>query len=300
MVTQLQDVSNTVAKEKISSDRLRNEEIRRNMGKAWSAPTDTSSGSSPTSLQSLSISPSGTAPTMASTYSSMKNNFQSMGLGDYATSTSLPSNWKTQGWAPSAAGLGASIFGAGPYSGLASAAVNYSQGNKTAAAANLTSSVTNALNKSGIPGVGGLAGSLVGGILGDKSAADIGKDMFNSGLGTVIGAANPIAGLGYGLARLFGFDSARAMSDYAKSDIAQRFDAGYQGGVWGGSGRGSWTPTAPDSPTNTYSGSGYGNTAGPGSGSGYTPSTYGYSNPASSYGGWSTTDSSTGGDGGGD
>ena len=48
MVTQLQDVANTVAQEKISNQRLRNEEIRRQMANPWSEPTQpTTSGTQP-------------------------------------------------------------------------------------------------------------------------------------------------------------------------------------------------------------------------------------------------------------
>jgi hypothetical protein len=242
MVTQLQDVSNTVAKEKISSDRLRNESIRKNMANPWSAPTEdvtSSSGTSPLTLQSTSTKTSGATPTMASTYSALKNNFDALGLADtYRSGTSQvggtndngqSTNWKTQGWAPSAAGLGASLFGAGPYSGLASGAVNFAQGNKKAAAANITSSVTNALTKGKLPGAGGVVGSLVSGILGDKDAYDIGKDVFNSGLGTVIGMTNPVAGIGYSLARMLGLDVGRGLSSlFDTKDYAS--EGGHAGG----------------------------------------------------------------------
>ena len=71
MVTQLQDVSNTVAQEKISNQRLRNEEIRRQMANPWSEPKEpTTSGTQP--LQDI-FSNNGYAPTLASTYSGLHN-----------------------------------------------------------------------------------------------------------------------------------------------------------------------------------------------------------------------------------
>ena len=64
MVTQLQDVANTVAQDKISNQRLRNEEIRRQMANPWSEPKEpTTSGRQP--LQDVT---KGTS-TLASTYS---------------------------------------------------------------------------------------------------------------------------------------------------------------------------------------------------------------------------------------
>ena len=73
MVTQLQDVANTVAQDKISNQRLRNEEIRRQMANPWSEPKEpTTSGRQP--LQDVT---KGT-PTLASTYSGLLSNYQSM------------------------------------------------------------------------------------------------------------------------------------------------------------------------------------------------------------------------------
>ena len=291
MVTQLQDIANQVAQEKISNPRLRNEEIRRQMTKPWSEPAQPA-----TKTYSLQNAASGDK-TLAGTYSALLNNWQGMSGGDsmgntfnrsYKGSTNplgLPS------WAPTAVGTGLSMAGMGaPVSALGSAATSLVRGDKAGAGGTLANLFTNTATKGQIPGLGGLAGTLASGIIGDKSPADIGKNLVNSGLGTLFSMANPVAGLGYNLARMLGLDVARGVEDYSKSDISQRFDAGYQGGFWGGSGRGSWEATAPYSPTGTYSGSGYGNTVGPGSGgdsssSGYS-TTESYSNPASSYGSW--------------
>jgi len=340
MVTQLQDVANTVAKEKISSDRLRNEEIRRSMADPWSATTEaTSSGSgtTPSSLTQVSTTPSGVAPTMASTYSNLKNNFQALGLDDTTNNVANNSkatdsfgsttNWKTQGWAPGAASLGANLLGAGKYSGLAGAATSLMQGNTTGATAGLASTITNALSKGQYPGLGSAVGTIVGGVLGDKSASDIGKSLFNSGLGTLFGLANPVAGIGYNVARMLGVDPARGLSslfdtkDYASEGghvggfVTPQSDyTGYTPGQAYEPGTNNLSVAAPETSTEYgYSPEGYGSgewtpslgsifTNGQLSGgtSGYSPGTYhyGYSNPAASYGGWSS--SSSNGDSGGD
>lgn len=114
-------------------------------------------------------------------------------------------------------------------------------------------------------------------------------DSVNKGIGQVLSAVNPMLGMVYGVARAFGFNPTQGVRDYRASDKNQRIAAGYNGRFFG---NGSWQPVSPYSPTGTYSGSGYGNMAGPGSGSNGTPlnytagtTQYGYSNPAASYGG---------------
>jgi len=338
MVTQLQDVANTVAKEKISSDRLRNEEIRRSMSKPWSEPTEVS-GASPSTLQSTSTTASGTAPTMASTYNTLKSNFQNLGLDDTSDSRANSStandsygsttNWKTQGWAPGVVGFGANLLGAGNYSGLASAATSLMQGNKVGATANLASTITNLLNKGSVPGLPSAVGTLTAGVLGDKSASEIGQSLFNSGLGTVLGMANPVAGIGYSLARMLGVDPARGLAslfdttDYATEGghagglITPQSDyTGYTPGQAYEPGSSNLTPVVtgitPDSEYSGYSPGMYDSTTGSygvgnlsdmysgvstgssGNTSGYSPGTYhyGYSNPAASYGGWTSSSDS--------
>jgi len=117
------------------------------------------------------------------------------------------------------------------------------------------------LNYAGVPSP--IAGT-IGSIVGQKAGNGIDTDkMINMGIGKAISAINPMAGMAYGLANLFGLNTAQGFRDTMRSDIDERYDAGYNGGFWG---NGSWSPEAPDSPTQTYSGSGIGNTAGPGSG----------------------------------
>ena len=53
MVTQLQDVANNVAQDKISNQRLRNEEIRRQMANPWTEPTSISSTQGTQPLQNV-------------------------------------------------------------------------------------------------------------------------------------------------------------------------------------------------------------------------------------------------------
>jgi hypothetical protein len=318
MVTQLQDVANTVAQDKISNQRLRNEEIRRQMANPWSEPKEpTTSGTQP--LQDVT---KGT-PTLASTYSGLLSNYQVI-TGPSSNSGQTENNYNQKpytgnpnplsipGWAPTVVGTGLSLANAGIVAPLGAAATSLMRGDKAGAVSTLSGLFTNEITDGKFPGLAGVVSSVASGLVSGKSASEMGYDISNSLLGTGLGMVNPALGLGYNLARMFGLDVSRGISDYSKSDISQRFDAGYNGGFWGGGpgNRGSWSPTAPDSPTNTYSGSGYGNTAGPGSGgttsnsssssgypstgagSGFDSSTWGGSSgysgsdSSSSYGGW--------------
>lgn len=281
MVTQLQDVANTVAQEKISNQRLRNEEIRRQMANPWSEPveptTPTTSGTQP--LQNVTSGP----PTLASTYSGLLKNYQNITSGNSGRTewnsfdgsyAGNPNPFNIPSWAPMAVGTGLNFAGAGIGAPIGAAFTSLARGDRAGAAGTLGGLFTNIATKGSVPGLAGVVSSLASGLVKGKSASEMGYDISNSLLGTGLGMVNPVLGLGYNLARMFGLDVSRGISDYSKSDISQRFDAGYNGGFWGDR---SWTPTAPYSPTNTYSGSGYGNTAGPGSGG------------TTSYGGYSPT-----------
>jgi len=292
MVTQLQDVANTVAQDKISNQRLRNEEIRRQMANPWSEPKEPStSGRQP--LQDVT---KGT-PTLASTYSGLLSNYQGM-TGTSSNSGQTENNYNQKpytgnpnplgipGWAPTVVGTGLSLANAGIAAPLGAAATSLLRGDKAGAVSVLSGLFTNEITDGKVPGLAGVVSSLASGLVKGKSATEMGYDISNSLLGTGLGMVNPALGLGYNLARMFGLDVSRGISDYSKSDISQRFDAGYNGGFWGGGpgNRGSWTPTAPYSPTNTYSGSGYGNTAGPGSGGYKGESSFGGYSPTMNYG----------------
>ena len=272
MVTQLQDVSNTVAQEKISNQRLRNEEIRRQMANPWSEPKEpTTSGRQP--LQDVT---KGT-PTLASTYSGLLSNYQGM-TGTSSNSGQTGNNYNQKpytgnpnplgipSWAPMAVGTGLNIADAGIAAPLGAAATSLMRGDRAGAVGTLAGLFINDITEGKVPGLAGLAGTLASGLVGDKSANEIGQGLVNSGFGTLLSMANPLAGIAYSLARNLGFNPARGISDYSKSDIDQRFDSGYQGGFWGSN---SWVPTS-------VSGSGEGNITGPGTGSGYVPS----SNPS--------------------
>jgi len=219
MYTQLEDIASQVAKEHMS-DRLRNNEIRSKMTDSWSAPTETSP-TQPTSLIDTTKTVNGTSPTLASTYSGMKNNWDVLGLntssGGTTPSTSVSGDssgsWKTQGWAPTVTGTAMSLAGAGPYAGLGAAATNAMQGNYAGATGNIAASLASALGANKIPGLAGMFGTLTSGIMGDKSPTDIGMGLVNSGLGTLVGMANPIAGAAYSLARAIGFNPAYGLNN---------------------------------------------------------------------------------------
>ena len=231
MVTQLQDVSNTVAQEKISNQRLRNEEIRRQMANPWSEPKEpTTSGIQP--LQDVT---KGT-PTLASTYSGLLNNYRGM-TGTSSNSGQTENNYNQSpytgnpnplgipSWGPMAVGTGLNIAGAGIVAPLGAAATSLMRGDKADAVSILSGLFTNEITDGKVPGLAGVVSSLASGLVKGKSATEMGYDISDSLLGTGLGMVNPALGLGYNLARMFGLNVSRGISDYSKSDINQRFDA---------------------------------------------------------------------------
>ncbi len=242
MVTQLQDIANQVAQEKISNPRLRNEEIRRQMTKPWSEPAQPT-----TKTYSLQNAASGDK-TLAGTYSALLNNWQGMSGGD-STGDTFDRSYKGStnplglpSWAPTAVGTGLSMAGMGaPVSALGSAATSLVRGDRAGAVGTLANIFANSITEGKIPGIGGLTGTLASGIVGDRSAKEIGQGLFNSGLGTLFSMANPVAGLGYGLARMFGFDPAYGFNNMfgdGLEGVAPGFE-GTMGGFFGKNALGS-------------------------------------------------------------
>ena len=289
MVTQLEDVANQVAQQKIGNQRLRNEAIRKGMADPWTAPKEVAK---PTQLQNVS---QGTG-TLADTYSRLLNNANVLGITSSSGSSPTGNKYnpnstgRMPSWLPAIAGQGAGIISGDPLFGtLTRLALTAGAGDWKGAVAGGAGTLAGMFAGDKIPGIGGITSTIVGGKLRGRSNEDIAIDTGNSLIGT-------------GLSRLFGFDPIRGAIDHSKSDYDLATKAGYHGGFFT-SDRGSWSPTAPYSPTNTYSGSGYGNYAGPGSGSNGTPTNYtastqhyGYSNPASSYAGQTSSNSDTGED----
>lgn len=290
MVTKLQDIANQVAMEDVSSNsRLRNEEIRKRMYGDWQEPVEPVAQETPGGLVD-----STKQDTLAKTYSALKSNFDTINRSsnnalndrtDYSESTPI----ELPKWAPTAVGMGMSLGGLGKYAGLGSAATQLVQGNRAGAAGTLASIFAN----SKVPGLGAIAGPLVGGLVGDASKEDIGRGVFNSGLGYLVGAANPLAGLAYSIARNFGFNPAQGLGELF--GMYDQRPANFEGGFFG-------TRSDYNTPTSTY-GTGPTNVGGQYStltgNEGFGPSTGGYSglgigNPSSygggtSYGGYSPT-----------
>ena len=307
MVTQLQDVSNTVAQEKISNQRLRNEEIRRQMANPWSEPVETpttSTGTQP--LQNAAAS----GNTLASTYSNLLNNYNS-----YQNTTGQTSSGNTTfgnpgitgrmpGWAPTVVGTGLSLAGAGIAAPLGAAATQLMSGNRAGAASTLGSLFTNVATKGSIPGLGGVVGSLASGLIGDKSKEEIGQNIGNSLLGSALSAANPMLGLGYQALRFFGVDPARGLQNlfFPNKTVPESWrgtftSSGYTppAGSWMSSGNENYSPyggsqynrvgDSSSSSSSSYSSSGYpssGSWSSYSSGSAYSSD----SDSESSDGGW--------------
>ena len=297
MVTQLQDVSNTVAQEKISNQRLRNEEIRRQMANPWSEPKEpTTSGTQP--LQDVT---KGT-PTLASTYSGLLSNYQGM-TGTSSNSGQTGNNYNQKpytgnpnplgipGWAPTVVGTGLSLANAGIAAPLGAAATSLMRGDRAGAVGTLGGLFTNIATKGSVPGLAGVVSSLASGLVGDKSGTEIGQGIANSLIGTGLSAANPLLGLGYQALRFVGVDPARGLQNLFSPNktVPESWrgtftSSGYNppAGSWMSSGNENYSP---------YGGSQYnrvGDSSSSSSSSGYSgsDSSSSYSNPASSYGGW--------------
>ena len=314
MVTQLQDVSNTVAQEKISNQRLRNEEIRRQMANPWSEPKEpTTSGRQP--LQDVT---KGT-PTLASTYSGLLSNYQGM-TGTSSNSGQTENNYNQKpytgnpnplgipSWGPMAVGTGLSLANAGIAAPIGAAATSLMRGDKAGAVGTLGGLFTNIATKGSVPGLPGVVSSLASGLVGDKSNEEIGQNVFNSLLGTGLSALNPLLGTGYQALRFFGVDPARGLQNlfFPDKTVPESWrgtftSSGYTPprGSWMSSGNENYSP---------YGGSQYNRTGS----SSYTGSTttgyggYGYSGVGSSpasgegsgYSSSSDSDSSSSSDGG--
>lgn len=287
--TQLEDISNQVAQEKIGDQRLRNEAIRERMANPWTAPTTQASASQPSTLTDVYNTPTGT---LASTYSGLKNNYNTLNSTMGSTtpntnSTYLKSDAKLPSWAPGAANTTASILGAGPYSGLAGIATNLVGGNKEAALKGAESWGLNTLfNKAGLGEYSGLATTLGMGLLGDKSMKDIGMDLGNAGIGKILAGINPVAGGLYGLARMFGFDPMYGMNNQfgnGMEGVAPGF-GGTAGGFFGKNAIGSGISNTTNPTPAGYAQGDLGTGISTGAGLGYK----GSSSPSSSSSGWGT------------
>ena len=278
MVTQLQDVSNTVAQEKISNQRLRNEEIRRQMANPWTAPQETTSTQGTQPLQNVT---KGT-PTLASTYSGLLNNYRSLtGTSGNSSRTEgnrfdgsysgNPNPWGIPSWGPWAVGTGLNFAGAGIGAPIGAAFTSLMRGDRAGAAGTLAGLFTNVITEGKVPGLAGLASTLASGLVGDKSANEIGQGLVNSGIGTALSLSNPLLGTAYSLARALGFNPAYGLNNLfgnGLDGVAPGFTGtGY--GFFGNNAIGSGIRSTPGNITNAgYSSSGSNGY------SGYTPSGY--------------------------
>ena len=295
MVTQLQDVSNTVAQEKISNQRLRNEEIRRQMANPWSEPveptTPTTSGTQP--LQNV----TSDTPTLASTYSGLLKNYQNITSSNSSRTegnsfdrsyAGNPNPFNIPSWAPMAVGTGLNFAGAGIGAPIGAAFTSLARGDRAGAAGTLAGLFINDITEGKIPGLGGVVGSVASGLIGDKSATEIGQGLVISLLGTGLGMANPLLGTAYSLARALGFNPAYGLNNLfgnGLDGVAPGFTGtGY--GFFGPNAIGSGIRSTPGNITNAgYSSSGSNGY------SGYTPPGFssgdlgsGITNSSSGYG----------------
>lgn len=307
MVTQLQDVSNMVAQDKISNQRLRNEEIRRQMANPWSEPIETPTTS--TGIQPLQNA-AASGNTLASTYSSLLNNYNSyqnttgQTSSDNTTFGSPGITGSIPSWGPSVVGTGLSLAGAGIAAPIGAAATSLMRGDRAGAVGTLGGLFTNVATKGSVPGLAGVVSSLASGLVGDKSGTEIGQGIANSLIGTGLSAANPLLGLGYQALRFFGVDPARGLQNLFSPNktVPESWrgtftSSGYNppAGSWMSSGNENYSPyggsqynrvgDSSSSSSSSYSSSGYpssGSWSSYSSGSAYSSD----SDSESSDGGW--------------
>ena len=306
MVTQLQDVANNVAQEKISNQRLRNEEIRRQMANPWTEPTSISSTQGTQPLQNVTSGP----PTLASTYSGLLKNYQNITSsnssrtegnsfdGSYAGN---PNPFGIPSWAPMAVGTGLNFAGAGIGAPIGAAFTSLARGDRAGAAGTLAGLFTNVVTEGKIPGLGGVVGSVASGLIRDKSATEIGQGVVNSLLGTGLSRVNPLLGAGYQALRFFGIDPARGLQNlfFPDKTVPESWrgtftSSGYTppAGSWMSSGNENYSPYGGSqyNRVRDSSSSGYNTSDGYG---GYSPTMNYSSNSGSYWSGPSTSSSSS-------
>ena len=150
------------------------------------------------------------------------------------------------------------------------------RGDRAGAASTLGSLFINDATKGSIPGLGGVVGTLAGGLIGDKSPTEIGQGVFNSLLGTGLSTINPMLGLGYQGLRFFGVDPARGLQNlfFPNKTVPESWrgtftSSGYTppAGSWMSSGNENYSPyggsqynrvgDSSSSSSSSYSSSGY-------------------------------------------
>ena len=270
MASTLDIVNNQLLQEGVSSNQFLRRQMLRKMSQDTNYDEAPAEATQPTQTYNTSTNYEGGDATLASTYSKLLNNYNAIGGSTSSGGGATQSNTydpdgkhlNIPSWAPLAANVGFGLAGLPKVGAISSAAGSLMRGDTAGGIGKLSSLFTNNITKGKYHGLGSLVGTLAKGLVNGDDIGTIGGDLLNTGLGSALSAVNPALGLGYGIARLFGLDVSRGIADHLRSDYDLATKAGYNGGFWGDS---SWTPTAPYNPNGTYSGSGYGNTAGPGS-----------------------------------
>jgi hypothetical protein len=314
--TQLEDVSNQVSQQKIGDNRLRNEEIRRQMGNEWS-PKSVSAGAQPSSLQDI-FSNNGNSPTEASTYSRLKNNVDYLGFGNSTSSSnsnntpSTGSSWSGIGDIPASApgylGAAMGMAGYGQAAGPASAGLSLLRGDTGNALGTAAQWAANQTPIGQYPGAAGAVGSTIRGIYEGKSPEAMAKNAaWNVGMG-ILGKTIPGFGVANGALSLgtsiFGALTGKDMSWNPQRGLENLFGdglagvapgmAGYGNGFFGPNATGQGISTTGTSYTNPNQ-SLYSQSPAPvvNGSNGYTPPNYSLGQGVS-LGGYSPSDNNSG------
>ena len=271
----LSRVNNNLLQEGATSNQyLRRQELRKQMEDGNYDKDSTNQATQPSSNATL-------QPTLAQTYSSLLNNYNNI-IGSSTSQTSSGTSQGTSGgysgtggflnipsWLPAGVSMAGALSGNGLYGTLASNAMKIAGGNVEGGIGGLSGLFAGMLSGGKIPS--GLVSTGVSGLLSGRDPSEIGKDMVNSGIGYSLGMANPVLGIGYGIARMLGFNPAYGLNNLfgnGLDGVAPGFTGtGY--GFFGNNAIGSGIRSTPGNITNAgYSSSGSNGY------SGYTPSGY--------------------------
>jgi hypothetical protein len=222
-------------------------------------------------------------PTLAQTYSSLLNNYnnytsQLSGQGSQPSSTGSTGTGGTlniPSWLPSGVSMAGALTGNSLYGTLASNAMKIAGGNVEGGIGGLSGLFTGLVSGGKVPS--GLVSTGLTGYLQGKDGSTIGKDLANTGIGYGLSMANPMLGLGYGLARMLGLDVMRGLKANfnPNTEVPESWNGGFftpdytpDSGSYMSSGNSKYSPYGGSSynepsssnPTGYDSGSAYGST----------------------------------------
>lgn len=244
MASTLDIVNNQLLQEGISSNPFLRRQAIRKAAEDTTFDEAPEEATQPAQTYNTNTNYTGGNSTLASTYSKLLDNYTTLGgsLGNSSSSTTQSNNYNSSSktktnipnWAPTAVSIGAGLAGLPKVGAIGSAALSLARGDTAGGVGKLASLFTNNITKGKVPGLGSLVGTLANSLINGDDLETTGKNLFNSGLGTVLYATNPVLGLGYGVGRLFGLNVANGLSGLF--DTRSVPYESWKGSFFGGSG----------------------------------------------------------------